>query len=250
MSTFLRIYPELETIREQLPYKKWVKMIPEIEVIPFESYDHKHTFIKVADIILDTELKEDGEMKRQTDIFYQPVISLDTFKEEYEWLYILVINGHIVKIGGTRKGLYDRMQSYNCGRHIKERGKSGDCSKTNGFIYNTLCFYLETHHRVELFAMKIPPHYVTETIFNGTSKETSINIKAQIYHDIEAKYIDDFENTNGFTPFLCDNRYPNQRTKVKNPLCKGYTQKGKPCSHQCKHGYNGFCKTHAPKDSL
>jgi hypothetical protein len=248
MSTFLRIYPQLNTLKEQLPYKSWVKMIPEDRVIPFQSYEHKDAFIKVADIILDTELNEDGGVKRQTDIYYKPVIDSFSFKEEYEWLYTLVINGQIVKIGGTRKGLYDRMQSYNCGRHIKERGKSGYCSKTNGFIYNTLCFYLETGHEVELFAKKLNPHYVNDTIFENTVKERLIRIKAQIYHAIESEYICDFEQTNGFKPFLCDNSDPNHRKKMKNPTCKGVTKEGKPCTHQCKMGFGDFCRTHAPKD--
>ena len=250
MSTVLRVYPELATLKEKLPYDLWVKLIPEDQVIPFQSYEFKDDFIKVADIILDTELTEDGKMKRQTDIYYKPVIDSFSFKEENEWLYMLVINDQIVKIGGTRVGLYDRMQSYNCGHLVKERGKKGYCSKTNGFIYNTLCFYLETLHTVELFAMKLKPHYEKEICFEGTPKEKVIEYRSQTYHVKESEYISEFVQEYGFKPFLCDKSDPNHRTKVKNPLCKGFTKKGEPCSHQCKHGYNGFCKTHAPKDSL
>jgi hypothetical protein len=52
------------------------------------------------------------------------------------------MNGYIIKIGGTRTGLKERCGSYLCGHHIEERDKSGDCSKTNAYIYNTFEFYL------------------------------------------------------------------------------------------------------------
>ena len=58
-------------------------------------------------------------------------------------IYIFTINNYIVKIGGTRNGLKDRTNSYLCGHYILERGKSGKCSITNAFIYNTFDFYLQ-----------------------------------------------------------------------------------------------------------
>ena len=57
----------------------------------------------------------------------------------------------IVKIGGTRTGLKGRVSSYLCGHHIEERGKSGDCSKTNGFIYNTMEFYLNLGCKIKMY---------------------------------------------------------------------------------------------------
>ena len=52
------------------------------------------------------------------------------------------MNDYIIKIGGTRTGLKERCGSYLCGHHVEERDKSGDCSKTNAYIYNTFEFYL------------------------------------------------------------------------------------------------------------
>ena len=75
-------------------------------------------------------------------IQFIPKISNEDFTKKNEWLYLLVINNRIVKIGGTRTGIKGRIISYLCGHHIEERGKSGDCSKTNGFIYNTFEFRL------------------------------------------------------------------------------------------------------------
>jgi hypothetical protein len=70
-----------------------------------------------------------------------------------------VINDYIVKIGGTRAGLRGRANSYLCGHHIKERSKSGDCSKTNGFIYNTFVHYLNKGFKIEMYAYKFQEGY-------------------------------------------------------------------------------------------
>ena len=135
-----------DELYENSHIKKWIKKIPTNKTIPFQDYNRKDYFIPIADIILDNEVftsgKKQGTKKRNTLIQFVPKISDEDFNKKTEWLYLLVINDRIVKIGGTRTGLKGRVASYLCGHHIEERGKSGDCSKTNGFIYNTFEFYL------------------------------------------------------------------------------------------------------------
>ena len=129
----------VENVNEQYESsltKKWIKLISLDKTIPFDSYNRKEYFVPVADIVLDSELSATGTKKRNTLIQFIPKISNEAFKKKNEWLYLLIINGNIVKIGGTRTGLKGRVASYLCGHHIEERGKSGDCSKTNGFIYS------------------------------------------------------------------------------------------------------------------
>ena len=149
--------------------KKWIKLIPSDKIIPFENYNRKDHFIPVADIILDNELfisgKKQGIKKRNTLIQFIPTISTEAFNKKNEWLYLLAINGMIVKIGGTRTGLKGRVASYLCGHHIEEKGKSGDCSKTNGFIYNTFEFYLNLGCRIQMYGYELPKTEITIEIF-------------------------------------------------------------------------------------
>lgn len=133
---------DISKLYENSLLKKWIKLISTDKTILFENYNRKDYFIQVADIILDNEFFISGIKKRNTLIQFVPTISNKEFNEKIEWLYLFVINGMIVKIGGTRTGLNKRIVSYLCGHHIKERNKSGYCSKTNGFIYNTFEFYL------------------------------------------------------------------------------------------------------------
>ena len=136
----------IDYLYQNSPIKKWIKLISIDDCISIDDYNRKDYFIPIANIILDDELitsgKKEGSKKRKTLIQFIPKISNEDFTKKNEWLYLLVINNRIVKIGGTRSGIKGRIISYLCGHHIEERGKSGDCSKTNGFIYNTFEFRL------------------------------------------------------------------------------------------------------------
>ena len=161
--------------------KNWIKLISTDKTIPFQEYNRKEHFILIADIVLDNELftsgKKQGNKKRNTLIQFIPTISTDVFNKKTEWLYLLVINDMIVKIGGTRTGLKGRVASYLCGHHIEERGKSGDCSKTNAFIYNTFVFYLNLGCKIQMYGYELPKTEITIEIFGK-----KIKITAQTYH--------------------------------------------------------------------
>jgi len=182
------------------PLKKWIKLISTDKTIPFDEYNKKEYFIPVADVVLDDELftsgKKLGSKKRKTHIQFIPTISTDAFNKKNEWLYLFVINGMIVKIGGTRTGLKGRVASYLCGHHIEERGKSGDCSKTNGFIYNTFDFYLRLGCKIQMYGYELPTTEITIKIFG---KETKI--MAQTYHAYETRFLEDYKKNIRITPF-------------------------------------------------
>jgi hypothetical protein len=190
--------------------KKWIKTIPINETILFEEYNRKDYFISIADIVLDSELctsgKKQGNKKRTTLIQFVPTISTEAFNKKNEWLYLLVINGRIVKIGGTRTGIKGRVASYLCGHHIEERGKSGDCSKTNGFIYNTFEFYLNLGCKIQMYGYELPKTEITIEIFG---KETKIT--PQTYHAYESTFLEDYKKNYNKYPILSDNCDPDYK---------------------------------------
>jgi hypothetical protein len=191
--------------------KKWIKLVPLNNLVLFENYNRKDYFTPVADIVLDTEVytygDKKGMKKRNTLIQFIPKIPLSDFDKKDEWVYMLLINKGIVKIGGTRSGLKGRITSYLSGHHINERGKSGDCSKTNGFIYNTFEFYLNMGYKIEMYAYKLP--YV-ENVINIFDKE--IKIKAQTYHAYETTFLEDYKKIYNSYPVLSDKCDPDYKT--------------------------------------
>ena len=190
--------------------KKWVKLIPIDKTIPFNEYNRKDHFIPIADIVLDSELsttgKNQGNKRRNTLIQFVPTISPEEFNKKNEWLYLLVINDAIVKIGGTRTGLKGRVASYLCGHHIEERGKSGDCSKTNGFIYNTFDFYLSLGCKIQMYGYELPKTEITIEIFGKEKK-----ITAQTYHAYESTFLEDYKKNYKEYPILSDNCDPDYK---------------------------------------
>lgn len=191
--------------------KKWIKLINIENTIFYDEYNRKDYFKLIGNFELDNELYIDGKYKgikkRNTDIKFNSLSSLTTdYNKKTEWLYLIVINDRIVKIGGTRIGIKGRVASYLCGHHIKERGKSGDCSKTNGFIYNTLAFYLNLGCDIKLYGYELPIKEFTIDIFG---KETKI--KAQTYHAYESSFIEDYKKNYNEYPILCDNCDPNYK---------------------------------------
>lgn len=191
-------------------FKKWIKLIPYNKTIPFNEYNRKEYFISIADIVLDSEIhtsgKKQGDKKRDTVIQFVPTISNDEYSKKNEWLYLFVINDMIVKLGGTRTGLKGRIVSYLCGHHIEERGKSGDCSKTNGYIYNTLAFYLNLGCKIKMYGYKLPKTEITIEIFGEETK-----IITQTYHAYESKFLEDYKKNYNEYPILSDNCDPDYK---------------------------------------
>lgn len=189
--------------------KKYIKKIPKDNTIDFETLPQKVYFNLIADIVLDTEISENGKSKGKKK--RNTLIKLDNFNKSLidkkkEWIYIIVVNNRIVKIGGTRSGIKDRFGSYLCGHHIAERKKSGKASETNKYVYNTLYFYLDLGCEVKLYGYELPVEEITRIVFG---KETKIRV--QTYHSYESVLIDEFKKQNGFIPFLCDNSDPDYK---------------------------------------
>lgn len=183
-------------------FKPWIKLIPQEKTILFEEYNRKNYFVPIADIVTDGEIHREKK-KRNTVVQFVPLISKEAFTAKEEWLYILTICGRIVKVGGTRTGLQGRVGSYLCGHHIKERGKSGDCSKTNAFIYNTLDFYLSLGCNAKMYGYKLPQ---TTATIDLLGKATTITV--QTYHAYESTMLEDYKKQYGDYPVLSDNCDP------------------------------------------
>jgi hypothetical protein len=204
--------PNITEYYEKSPIKKWIKLIPPEKTILLADYNRKEYFTLIADIVLDNEVstvgKKNGNKKRNTLIQFIARISNELFAKKSEWLYILVINDRIVKIGGTRTGIKGRAASYICGHYIEERGKSGDCSKTNGFIYNTFEFYLSLGCKIQMYGYELPKTEITIEIFG---KETKIT--AQTYHAYESRFLEDYKSQYSGYPILSDNCDPDYKEK-------------------------------------
>ena len=195
---------ELNKKIQKEPTKKWIKEIDISKELHFESFKHYDKFIKVADIIEDTEINKKGDKRRKTEIMFKPVIEKSKWNSKAEWIYIFLMDNKIIKIGGTRTGLSGRCGSYLCGQHVPERGKSGDCSKTNAYIYNSFVFYLKNKYKIEMYGYELPHSFLEMDIFGKTTK-----VEAQTFHAFESRCLEEYKKETGKYPILSCNADPN-----------------------------------------
>jgi hypothetical protein len=199
---------DIQDIYKISPIKNWIKLIPLNKTILFDIYNRKKYFKPLLDIKLDNDMGTNNIKKRNTLIQFIPKENIEEeINRKTEWIYIFLINKRIVKIGGTRTGIKGRIASYLCGHHIRERGKSGDCSKTNGFIYNTFEFYLQRGCIIEMYGYELPKIELPIEIFDITKI-----VYPQTYHTYESMFLEDYKKTYLELPILCDNGDPDYRS--------------------------------------
>jgi hypothetical protein len=201
------------------PLPDYRKMLVQFDVstlVDWENFPLRKYFEKVANVILDTDVqkkdtttKKAGGKARKTCIRFSPTIAPKSWREdEVEWIYIFLVDGKIVKIGGTRTGLLKRCGSYLSGHGIPEL--NGTLMSTNAYIYWTFLHLLLQGKEVEMYACKLPEAIVTQTVF-GTTR----SIKTQCFHDWEAYCLEEFRNSYGSFPPLSDNCDPRHRKEKK-----------------------------------
>ena len=178
-------------------WSKWVVRLDFSNLVSLQKYFGKDNFVKVANVSLDNDTilttsksgaRKAGLKKRQTLIRFNPII--EDWKKIQEWIYLFLIDGYIVKIGGTSVGLDERGRSYLSGHYIPEKG--GKSNSTNAFIYSTLYWYLLQGKIIEMYGYRLPEVIVPMTCFGVTK-----NISCKTFDKWEAHCFKQFEEKHG-----------------------------------------------------
>ena len=197
-------------------YRSMLVQFPLSTLVNWKDFPLASHFVMVAKVMLDTDIqqkdtatKTTGQKARKTCICFSPTIAPKSWREDdVEWIYVFLVNGKIVKIGGTRTGLSKRCGSYLSGHGIPEL--NGTSVSTNAYVYWTFLHLLLQGNQVEMYACKLPEAIVTQTMF-GTTRQ----IKTQCFHDWEAYCLEEFRNSYGSFPPLSDNCDPRHRKEKK-----------------------------------
>ena len=116
--------------------------------------------------------------------------------EDEEWLYCLVYDGRVVKIGMTITSLKDRYASYSCG--IGRAMKKGSCSTTNFIISECNAFAIIKGMKVEIYGIAVPKSIIEKTRFGVTKKCALSTVR-----DEETMLTESFKNAYSKKPVLC-----------------------------------------------
>jgi hypothetical protein len=179
----------------------WVKNVDLSKELKLADFSLSNNFVHVAnvDLLLDPSAT--------SCISFNSVIE----KKEWEnktsqWIYMFTVDDHIVKIGGTRVGLKGRVTSYLCGHHTIDRGKSGKCSVTNAYIYNTFEHLLKKGHSIKMLGYKIPDVKISMSVW-----ETDTVFSPQTYTLYETSALKKYTVECGRKPQLSVNSDPSHR---------------------------------------
>ena len=141
-----------------------------------------------------------------------------SWKEAGEYIYLIVKDGQIMKIGGTRTSMCERWGSYKCGHCVKERNNKkgeaypGKMSVTNAHLYHTIeKDLLENNGIWEFYCWKLPVITLQVNILGLPT-----TVVAQTYHAYESRCIEKFRDLTGHIPQLCDNADPSYRTSQQS----------------------------------
>lgn len=137
---------------------------------------------------------EENEETGQYRINLAKQLPRDDSQEEYaNYLYFILIDGHIVKIGGTARHISKRIADYT-----RKSKKS-----TNGRIHNYLRFYLKNGVKCELKYVKIKTPKKIVNMFGVT-----YDVRSQYYQVYEGIIFQDFYRNYLTFPILGKNASP------------------------------------------
>ncbi|MBT4209279.1 hypothetical protein HOE22_13200 [Candidatus Woesearchaeota archaeon] len=123
--------------------------------------------------------------------------------EHCHLVYLIVIGGKVVKIGGSETGLGKRWGSYNNGRPDIRKG-AGNGSVTNYYVTEAIREALNQGYKVEWYVKKM--EYRTEelTLYSGEVLSNKIYPIGK-YKDHEKDLLTLYESKNGNHPCLSSN---------------------------------------------
>jgi len=198
------IYPEIQKSLDPILNNSFKK---EMTIDQFNKDIGNFKLIKMADCVynIQTNFPEsnrgfiDGPEWDGKLVDYIPIDSKISLwkKINLEWVYAIVYDCFIVKIGMTSAGLSKRFGSYLTGS--KKAMKKGSCATTNFAVSECHYLALSKKHKVEIFGYQIPELYTQTEKIAGKS----VKARAQVAPTYEQVLIDLYKKKTGNIPIFC-----------------------------------------------
>jgi len=149
------------------------------------------------------ELVPSGEGGKSNHTIRFKDVSLITGEQ---FVYLIVVSGRIVsdrivKIGGSKKTITERIQSYNCGVYSRWRGGNGKQSVTNSVVYDSIEICLLRGLDVKMFVWMVPAPVVSIDLWG----EKTEKVVATVYDRYETYALRIFYDMFGKNPVWSKN---------------------------------------------
>jgi hypothetical protein len=163
-------------------------------------------FSKIANCVLNTQENFPDSNRKFIDgtkwlgkvVDYKPIAGKEElWNMKGEWVYVIVYDGRIVKLGMTSDGLSGRFGSYNCG--TKKAMSKGSCSTTNFVLTECNYLALDMDCEVEIYGYQIGEVYAKTEKVGGKVLEA----RAQVAPAYESRLMELYTEFTGSIPPLC-----------------------------------------------
>lgn len=168
----------------------------------YDSLDIRHFvsegFQKVCDVDARSQVHEWWYFNINKELMYSPHSS---------WVYFIVIDDSVVKVGESGNPLGLKNQSYYDFNNLRETQPTGGSKArlarlrkgdgTDRFLREELTPYLHAGHSVSIWAKKCPVKSINENIGGR-----QIDIPAMVHKHMEIAYLEHFKKNFGHLPYF------------------------------------------------
>ena len=145
--------------------RKWIKHIELNKCLPCNEFPYFDKFIKLGDCYKTINQR----------ILWDIILSIDRkeYNKRQNCVYLITMNHRIIKIGGTKTGMKNRINSYFCGHCTTDRKKQngenypGKMSVTNAILYNTILSYITNGKKISFYYYPIEDIIININVFDN-----------------------------------------------------------------------------------
>jgi hypothetical protein len=164
-----------------------------------------------------------GTVKRQAHpdvmvIEYDPTITLADHKHESSRVYWVVVDGEIIKIGGSnaKNGITGTISAYLGGTKDSGRGPGKGNSPRTYSVSKYMLECLKAGQKVEIYFANLPQ--TTLPVYNSRGQVISTQPVSAAFHDFEKALVDEHKNLEGKYPFLNPQEASEKWLDIKHPI--------------------------------
>ena len=180
---------------------------------------------RLGEVVMSTTTynPKSGTVKRQAHpsvmvIDYDPTITVADHKHESSRVYWVVVDGEIVKIGGSnaKNGITGTISAYLGGTKNSGRGPGKGNSPRTYSVSKYMLECLKAGQKVEIYFANLPQ--TTLPVYDSRGQIISTQLVGAAFHDFETALVDEHKNLEGKYPFLNPQEASEKWSEMQHPI--------------------------------
>lgn len=179
---------------------------------------------RLGEVVMSTTTyNKKGTVKRQAHpnvmvIDYDPTITVADRKHNASRVYWIVVDGEIVKIGGSnsKNGIDGTINAYLGGTKDTGRGSGKSNSPRTYSVSKYMLESIKAGQKVEIYFANLPQ--TTLPVYDSQGQVIRTQPVSAAFHDFETALVDEHKNLEGKYPFLNPQEASEKWLDIKHPI--------------------------------